>query len=101
LLNLKPVEHIWQHHFDEVTELPEGSKILATNNHSKIQAYINYEKRLLGTQFHPEINVKQGNKYFLNDRKLLESHGFDVDAMVKEEPTFDTPKVFFEFFLNL
>jgi len=100
LLNLNSVERIWQHHFDEVTELPKGSQILATNTHSKIQAYINHEKRLLGTQFHPEINLRQGNNYFLHDRKLLEKHGFDVDAMVKQTPTFDAPKVFFEFFLQ-
>jgi GMP synthase (glutamine-hydrolysing) len=100
LLNLNPVERIWQHHFDEVTELSEGSQIIATNDHSKIQAYINFDMRLLGTQFHPEINLRQGNNYFLNDRNLLESHGFDVDAIVKQTPTFDTPKVFFEFFLR-
>ena len=99
LLNLNPVERIWQHHFDEVTELPEGSQIIATNNHSKIQAYINYEKRLLGTQFHPEINLRQGNNYFLHDRKLLEENGYDVDVMVQQTPSFNCPKVFFEFFL--
>ena len=100
LLNLNPVEHIWQHHFDEVTELPKGSEIIATNSHSYIQAYINYEKQVLGTQFHPEINLRQGNNYFLHDRKLLEENGFDVDAMVKQTPSFNTPKVFFEFFLR-
>ena len=100
LLNLNPVERIWQHHFDEVTELPEDSQIIATNSHSRIQAYINYEKHLLGTQFHPEINVRQGNNYFLKDRRLLEANGYDVDAMVKQMPSFNTPKVFFEFFLN-
>ena len=100
LLHLNPIERIWQHHFDEVTELPEGSQIIATNSHSNIQAYINYEKRLLGTQFHPEINLRQGNNYFLHDRKLLEENGFDVDTMVKQEPSFNCPKVFFEFFLK-
>ena len=63
--------------------------MIATNNHSKIQAYINYEKRLLGTQFHPEINLRQGNNYFLKDRTLLEKNGFDVDAMVQQNPSCD------------
>jgi len=54
----------------------------------------------LGTQFHPEINLRQGNNYFLHDRKLLEENGYDVDAMVKQTPSFNTPKVFFEFFLK-
>ncbi|TVZ59088.1 GMP synthase (glutamine-hydrolysing) [Flavobacteriaceae bacterium MAR_2010_105] len=100
ILSLNPVEHIWQHHFDEVTELPEGSQIIASNTHSQIQAYINYDKRLLGTQFHPEINLRQGNNYFLKDRALLQSIGFDVDMLVQQTPSFDSPKVFFEFFLG-
>jgi GMP synthase-like glutamine amidotransferase len=100
LLNLNPVERIWQHHFDEVTILPEGSQLIATNTHSEIQAYINYERRLLGTQFHPEINLRQGNKYFLHDRKLLEENGYDVEVLVKQTPSFNCPKVFFEFFLK-
>jgi len=100
LLKLNPVERIWQHHFDEVTQLPEGSKILATNNHSQIQAYINDDKHLLGTQFHPEINLRQGNNYFLYDRPLLKEHGYDVDAMVQQTPTCDALKVFFGFFLS-
>jgi hypothetical protein len=37
---------------------------------------------------------------FSHNRKLLEEHGFDVDAMVKQTPSFNTPKVFFEFFLK-
>jgi GMP synthase (glutamine-hydrolysing) len=98
LLNLNPVERIWQHHFDEVIELPIGSEIIATNEHSNIQAYVNHEKRLLGTQFHPEINVRQGNNYFLHDRKQLEANGFDVDAMIQQIPSCNAPKVFFEFF---
>lgn len=100
LLNLNPVERIWQHHFDEVTELPEGSQIIAINSHSKIQAYVNNEKRLLGTQFHPEINLRQGNNYFLKDRQLLEENGYDVDTMVKQMPTCDAPKVFLGAFLE-
>jgi GMP synthase (glutamine-hydrolysing) len=100
LLNLNPVERIWQHHFDEVTEVPEGSQIIATNDHSKIQAYINYEKRLLGTQFHPEINLRQGNNYFLHDKDLLEANGYNVETMVIQTPSFNCPKVFFEFFLR-
>ena len=100
LLNLNPIERIWRHHFDEVTELPAGSQMIATNNHSNIQAFINFEKHLLGTQFHPEINLRQGNNYFLKDRKLLKENGYYVDAMVQQTPSFNCPKVFFEFFLR-
>jgi GMP synthase (glutamine-hydrolysing) len=94
-------EVVWQHHFDEVTELPEGSALLATNPHSRIQAYINHRQRLFGTQFHPEFDKQAGNDIFVDDRELLENHGYDVDTMIRQGPSFDTGKVFFGFFLGL
>ncbi len=101
LLGVRESEVVWQHHFDEVTELPEGSELLATNPHSSIQAYVNYEQRLFGTQFHPEFDIEIGNKIFLQDRELLEKNGYDVDATIKQGPSFDVGKVFFDFFLGL
>ena len=65
-------EDVWQHHFDEVVALPEGSEVLATNAHSSIQAYINYDLHLLGTQFHPEFSKETGNAYFQKDRAFIE-----------------------------
>ncbi len=100
ILDLEGQEHVWQHHFDEVIELPEGSEVLATNNHSAIQAYINYDQHLLGTQFHPEFCKKAGDDYFLNDRKFIEKNGVDVDQLVTHCPSFDTAKVFFTYFLS-
>ena len=97
-LGVRESEMVWQHHFDEVTELPEGSELLATNSHSSIQAFINYGQCLFGTQFHPEIDEETGNKIFLKDRELLEKHHYNVDAMVKQGPSLDAGKVFFDFF---
>lgn len=99
LLNVRETERVWQHHFDEVIDLPEGSELLATNEHSKIQAYINFSQHLLGTQFHPEFNKLSGNNYFLDDRSFIEKHNFNVDEIIQHEPSFDTGKVFFKFFL--
>jgi len=100
ILHLEGQENVWQHHFDEVIELPEGSEVLATNDHSEIQAYINYDQHLLGTQFHPEFSKKAGDDYFLNDRKFIEKNGIDVDKLVTSCPSFDTAKVFFTYFLS-
>ena len=100
VLGVRKSEIVWQHHFDQVTELPEGSELLATNPHSSIQAYVNYEQHLFGTQFHPEFDKETGNKIFLQDRELLEKNGYDVDAMIKQGPSFDVGKVFFGFFLG-
>ena len=56
VLGVEKIEVVWQHHFDEVTEIPPGSVLLATNAHTEIQTYVNYEQRLFGTQFHPEFD---------------------------------------------
>lgn len=101
LLGIEENEILWQHHFDEVTDLPEGSQLLATNPHSEIQAYVNFGRRLLGTQFHPEFDRETGNKIYLDDRQLLEKHSYNVDGMIKGSPSFETGKVFFGFFFDL
>ncbi|PKP29499.1 MAG: hypothetical protein CVU00_15320 [Bacteroidetes bacterium HGW-Bacteroidetes-17] len=101
LLGIRKTEKVWQHHFDEVIDLPAGSELLATNEHTKIQAYIHYELHLLATQFHPEFNKLSGNNYFLDDREFIEKHHFNVDEIIQHEPSFDTGKVFFKFFLTL
>jgi len=99
LLGVRETEKVWQHHFDEVIELPDGSELLATNSHSQIQAYINFNKHLLGTQFHPEFNRESGNAYFMNDSLNIEKQNFKVEELIKHGPSMDTGKVFFEFFL--
>ncbi len=100
LLNIKETERVWQHHFDEVTELPTGSELLATNDHSDVQAYINWDQRLLGTQFHPEFDEKSGNEYFVKDQKFLEKNGYQLDEILQQRPSFDSRAVFFGFFLK-
>lgn len=101
ILGIRESERVWQHHFDEVTELPEGSDLWATNPHSSIQAYINHEQRLFGTQFHPEFDQEIGNQIFLEDSELLEKNGYDADTLIKQGPSFDVGNVFFGFFLAL
>ncbi len=100
LFGVRENEIVWQHHFDEVTELPEGSLLLATNPHSKIQAYLHYEQRLFGTQFHPEFDKETGNKAFLKDRELLEKNSYNVDSIIKQGPSFDAGTVLFSFFIE-
>jgi GMP synthase-like glutamine amidotransferase len=100
ILGVEESECVWQSHFDEVIELPEGSELLATNAHTEIQAYINYEQKLLGTQFHPEFDRDAGNILFLEDRALFEKYCYDVDEIVKRGPSIDTGVIFFGFFLN-
>ena len=99
-LGIRENEVLWQHHFDEVIELPEGSELLATNPHSEIQAYVNLERRLFGTQFHPEFDRETGNQLYLEDRQLLEKNGYNIDEIIKGGPSFETGKILFGFFFE-
>ena len=101
LLGLRENETVWQHHYDEVTELPEGSELLATNQHTKIQAYINHEQRLFGMQFHPEFDKEAGDKIFVDDKSLREEYTYNVHDMIKRGPSFESGKVLFGFFLRM
>ena len=94
-------EIVWQYHYDEVTVLPDGSHQLAGNDHTGVQAFINLEQRLFGTQFHPEFDREAGNEIYIKHRESLTEHGYDVDEMIKRGPTIDTGKVFFGYFLGL
>jgi len=100
-LGVEKNETVWQHHFDEVIELPEGSELYATNPHTRIQAYINYEQHLFGTQFHPEFDKEAGDKIFLDNKPLSENSNYNLQDMIKRGPSFEVGKVFFGFFLGM
>lgn len=100
LLSLNEQETVWQSHFDEVTEIPEGSVVLAENSHSEIQAFLNRDKKILCTQFHPEFDKERGNELFKHDRSLLTGQGYVLEEILAGGPSFDTGKVFFNFFLS-
>lgn len=100
MFGIKEKETIWQHHFDEVISLPAGSELLATNAHSRIQAFINREQNLFGTQFHPEIDLTTGNKFYQRGRKLLEKNNYDVKKLMQGSPSIDAGNIFFQFFLG-
>ena len=100
ILGIGESEIVFQHHFDEVIELPQGSEMLATNAHTQIQAYINYDQHLFGTQFHPEFDREAGNQLYLGDRELLEKNNYNVDDIIKRGPSIDAGRIFFDFFLG-
>ena len=100
IFGVRESEIIWQHHFDEVVSLPVGSELLASNAHTNIQAYINKEQRLFGTQFHPEFDRKTGNGIYIKDRELLAKNNYAVDEIIKGGPSIEAGKIFFEFFLK-
>lgn len=100
LLGVHPVERVWQHHFDEVALLPEGAIELATNEHTTIQAWVSPAQRLFGTQFHPEVVRRMGNKIFRKDQQLLEENGYDLEEIVLKGPSPKIGNAIFDYFVG-
>jgi GMP synthase (glutamine-hydrolysing) len=45
---------VWQYHSDELTEVPDGFRMLASSARCRVQAIASEERGWWGTQFHPE-----------------------------------------------
>jgi GMP synthase-like glutamine amidotransferase len=102
LFQCEPVCRIFQYHYDEVTEVPENSQIIAYNEATAIQAFWNSPMRLLGMQFHPEFDRNAGNREFACARSRLESEHVDVDEILNSGPKgFPTEKVFHRFLTGM
>ena len=84
-----------------MTELPPGSEILATSDHTRIQAFLNEERKLFGTQFHPEFDLEEGNRIFRENTDKLRDQGFDVEEILRGTPTIDAGHVFFGRFMAM
>jgi GMP synthase (glutamine-hydrolysing) len=64
-------------HLDEVTRLPDGTPLLATNEHSPIQAAI--VGTFWATQYHPEYNLHEMGRLIAARAKALVREGFFPD----------------------
>jgi len=94
-------EIVWQSHYDEVTATPKGAVLLARSPVSGIQAFLDRERRILGTQFHPEFSARTGNAQFLLDRDLFVKHGIDIDRVLASAPERDAGALFLGYFLRM
>ncbi len=64
-------------HLDEVTHLPGGTPLLATNQHSPVQAAI--IGTFWATQYHPEYNLHDMSRLIAARAKTLVGEGFFAD----------------------
>jgi GMP synthase (glutamine-hydrolysing) len=71
-------------HFDEVCDLPDDWEITASTAGCPIQGVLNPSLRIMGFQFHPEMDIDVGNTCYATDREVLERLGFDVGAMIDQ-----------------
>ncbi len=52
---------VWMSHGDKVTELPDGFKVIGSNQTTPIAAMADEKRKFYGVQFHPEVtHTKQG-----------------------------------------
>ena len=57
LFDKVPVEsQVWMSHGDHLTSLPDGFELLATTENCHFASIGNFEKRIYGIQFHPEVH---------------------------------------------
>jgi len=57
----------WMSHGDSISHLPDGFKVTASTENTKIAAVENSQKKLYGLQFHPEvIHTPEGKKMLKN-----------------------------------
>ncbi len=64
-------------HLDEVTRLPDGAPLLATNEHTPVQAAI--IGTFWATQYHPEYDLQQMGRLVAARAQALVHEGFFPD----------------------
>ncbi|CAN2039085.1 GMP synthetase [Candidatus Magnetomoraceae bacterium gMMP-15] len=77
----------WMSHGDSIDSLPEGFKITASTQNTKIAAIVNREKKLYGLQFHPEVvHTPEGMTMIKNFLDLCNcKRDWTMKSFVKEE----------------
>jgi GMP synthase (glutamine-hydrolysing) len=75
-------------HLDSVVRLPPGARVVARTA-LEPHAVVRFAERVLGVQFHPEIDAQVMAEYVQLRRELLLAEGLDADAIraaVSEAP---------------
>lgn len=85
---------VLQSHRDAVLRLPAGAVLLASNEHTPIQAF-SIEDRMFGVQFHPETNPDILRFLWEPRRETYRANpNFDIDrALTQMQPTPEAPQI--------
>ena len=57
---------VWMSHGDHVTQVPDHFQVLATSDNQIIAAMCSQDGRLLGVQFHPEVNHTENGERLIH-----------------------------------
>lgn len=76
---------VWMSHSDTVENLPEGSEIIATNQHGT-PVSLKWNERFYGIQFHPEVTHSHEGMRILHNFLLQATglHPFRIDDLKRE-----------------
>ena len=87
-------------HFDEVYNLPDDWVTTAFNESCKVHGYINNNLKIMGFQFHPEMDLEVGNICFSMSENAAEAMGTSVEEIIKCARDDESRKILFPAFLN-
>jgi len=59
--------NVWMSHGDKLQTIPDGFVNLARSSNSEISAFANFEKKIYGLQFHPEVKHTEFGKDILRN----------------------------------
>lgn len=72
---LNKIMQVWMSHGDSIEVLPEGFAVTAKSENSPIAAMSNYDSKLYGVQFHPEV------KHTIFGQEILKNFLFKVAGL--------------------
>ncbi len=87
-------------HFDEVCNLPDDWEITASTAGCPIQGVLNRRQRIMGFQFHPEMDLRVGNSCYHTNREALARLGFNVDFIIAQSQEDGSGKLLIPRFLS-
>jgi GMP synthase (glutamine-hydrolysing) len=83
---------VWMSHGDKVTELPQGFKVIASNDTTPIAAMADEDRKFYAVQFHPEVtHTKQGQAML--ERFVLDICGAKADWIMGDYITEAVAKI--------
>ena len=91
----------WMSHGDSIKKLPRGFKAKASTKNTKIAAIADFQKKLYGLQFHPEVEHTSRGKQMLRNflfnicgcKRLWTMKSFAKDSIVHIKETIKDKKV--------
>jgi GMP synthase (glutamine-hydrolysing) len=67
LSGIPKCSQVWMSHGDSIVEMPEGFHLIGSTDSLEVAAIADYDKRIYGLQFHPEVHHTEEGKNILHN----------------------------------